>query len=490
MPFFSRYSNSIIFQRKKRTIVAGSSNLYLTPGANIFTVPSGVSNVHALAIGGGGAGAGANLGTSGGGGGGGLGWQNFIQVTAGQKLIVYAGWGGNGAVASTSLWSNSVYEEVGGGTSFVASLNAIALSCSCNVRNTNVSTTSTSGLYVGQTVVVGEGLGLLQNETTISSITNSTSFTISKKPIQSLSISNVYATSVIYCSGKGGGYPTGYTGSTDNRDTGYYNLSGGAGGLYTGQGGGSGGVGGEGRIYQGSVTFTGSSGGGGGAGGYNGNGGAGGNANASDAVGSNLPTAGGTSTGGGGGGGSGGRSIGNSSGFTGTRGGHGGGVGVYGLGANGVGGGIEFTYLDGKSGTGGSGGYPANNEATISTTYSGSTVTSGLGPFNVSADSSPNFSIITSDWVMADPPARGQSGKITKTSNTAGQLNNKYSVGVTNGTFSTRYYHNGFIDRNDDPNLVDYGGGTSGNAFSAVAGRGAVRIIYGLGKSFPSNAAD
>jgi len=481
MPFISRYTNSLIFQKKKRAVSGG--NLFGT-GANIFTVPSGVSNVQALAVGGGGTGTGPNPGVSGGGGGGGLGWQNFIPVTPGQQLIAYAGWGGNGAIASTTLWGNSVYEEAKGGSSFVATLNATALFCSCNVRNTNVSTTSTTGLYVGQTVVVGQGIGLFQNETTISAITGPTSFTINKKPIKSLFTANVYVTSVIYCSGRGGGYPTGYSGSTDSRNSGYYTLSGGIGGTYTGQGGGNGGNGGSGAVYQGSSQFIGSGGGGGGAGGYTGAGGSGGNSNGSDAT---NPTAGASSTGGGGGGGSGGKSTGNSSGYLGNRGGHGGGVGIYGLGVNGAGASVEIVQQEGKSGLGGSGGNPANNQATISTTYSGSTLTSGFGSYNVTAGGSPNFSVITSDWVIDGSPSRGQSSRITKTSATAGQINNKYSVGITNGTFTPRYYHSGYVDRNDQPELSDYGGGMAGNS-SSVGGRGAVRIIFGPGKSFPSNA--
>ena len=59
---------------------AGNYAVFTTPGSSSWTVPSGVTSISAVAIGGGGAG--ASTGQAGGGGGG-LAYQSSIAVTPG-----------------------------------------------------------------------------------------------------------------------------------------------------------------------------------------------------------------------------------------------------------------------------------------------------------------------------------------------------------------------------------------------------------------------
>ena len=105
---------------------------YTSPGSYTFTVPSGVTSISMVAIGGGGNG-GSNYGS--GGGGGGLGYKNNYSVTAGQQLSVLVGYneensyvvntstlkggsggrGGTGTAANTG-GSGGGYTGDGGGT--------------------------------------------------------------------------------------------------------------------------------------------------------------------------------------------------------------------------------------------------------------------------------------------------------------------------------------------------------------------------------------
>jgi hypothetical protein len=77
--------------------VATGQEDFTSPGTFTFTVPSGVTSIDAVAVGGGGGGGGSN-GASGpgaaGGGGGGLSWLNGISVTPGETLDVIVGDGG------------------------------------------------------------------------------------------------------------------------------------------------------------------------------------------------------------------------------------------------------------------------------------------------------------------------------------------------------------------------------------------------------------
>jgi hypothetical protein len=71
---------------------------YTAPDTYYFTVPTGVTSINALTVGGGGAG-GQSAGTvssAGAGGGGGLSWRNSIPVTPGESLTVIVGSGGSG----------------------------------------------------------------------------------------------------------------------------------------------------------------------------------------------------------------------------------------------------------------------------------------------------------------------------------------------------------------------------------------------------------
>ena len=98
-----------------------------------FTVPSGVSEVHVVCIGGGG-GASGNGGPGGsGGGGGGLGYKNSIPVTAGQSYTVYVGGGGSGCsgmcsagAGGDSYFINTSTVKGGGGSGGVGYNNPTA----------------------------------------------------------------------------------------------------------------------------------------------------------------------------------------------------------------------------------------------------------------------------------------------------------------------------------------------------------------------------
>lgn len=93
------------------TVTVAGDQLYDTPGTYSWTAPEGVSSVCVVCIGGGGAG---TRGTSPsdslqlrrGGGGGGLGWKNNIAVTPGQTYTVVVGAGGN-TLATGNIISES-----------------------------------------------------------------------------------------------------------------------------------------------------------------------------------------------------------------------------------------------------------------------------------------------------------------------------------------------------------------------------------------------
>lgn len=94
-----------------QSITTPGDQLYDTPGTYSWTAPAGVTSVCVVCIGGGGAG---TRGTSPsdvnqlrrGGGGGGLGWKNNIAVTPGQTYTVVVGAGGN-ALATGDIVSTS-----------------------------------------------------------------------------------------------------------------------------------------------------------------------------------------------------------------------------------------------------------------------------------------------------------------------------------------------------------------------------------------------
>jgi len=490
MPFFSRYSNSLILLRK-RSNVSGANTFLNGNGANIFTVPDGVTIIHAVAIGGGGTGSGARSTQNAGGGGGGLGYVNNKSVTAGQQLLVYAGHGGNAAVTSTTTWATAIYEEAYGQDSFVATLDATITGCSAAntatpiTTDVTVSCSSTTGLSSGMTVVVGSGSGKLQNRTTVVSVTNSTAFVISAVPIRTLSSATIYASSNVFVRGNGGGYPTGFNPASGISSSSYVNNTGGAGGGRVGDGGGTGGNGGNvGYFLSGGTTYGGSAGGGGGAAGYSGNGGAGGASNGSVAT---NPTSGSAGSGGGGGGGSGGYFGDASSGYSTMRAGHGGAVDVYGGFDSGAGGVHKANIGDtGQSGIGGSNGGISNNYVVISTRYPGANGTN-ISDSAIRAGSTPNFSVIKAGWAAKAPlgvstPFNGVAFYVSALANsTSGTMSFNYTSTKTNSTNNIVYYHSGYV--NPSTNDLDYGAG-SGSPVNG--GRGAVRIIWGSGRAFPN----
>jgi hypothetical protein len=490
MPFFSRYSNSLLLQQKK-SIISGANTFLDGNGANIFTVPTGVSKIHAVAVGGGGTGKGARGTQHAGGGGGGLGWVNDRSVTAGQQLLVYAGHGGNASVCSTTNWERAIYEEAYGQDSFIGTLDATITNCSAANTATpitadiSVNCTSTTGLTSGMRVVVGSGSGKLQNRTTVVSVTNSTAFIISAVPIRTLSAATIYASSNVFVSGYGGKYADGFNSASGISSSSYVNFLGGVGGSYIGDGGGNGGTGGDvGYYFNDSTTYGGSGGGGGGAGGYSGNGGNGGRSNNSNA---SAPVAGSSGSGGGGGGGCGSYWGPVSSGYSTIVGSHGGSVGLYGRTTGAAAGGTLYGQGPGQSGIGGSGGGISNNNIVISTTYSGATFSGSLSNRNVTASSTPNFSVIKAGWSAAGltstPFSTSDMWLSTKSTSTSGTMSFQYaSSGTGSTTGDIRYWHSGRVQ--DETDLL-YGAGSAGGS-SVNGGRGAVRIIWGSGRAFPN----
>jgi hypothetical protein len=506
MPFFARYTNSTFLQKKKR--YATGSQIFepafaVYGEANLFTVPNGVYSICAVAVGGGATGAGGG-GVSAGGGGGSLAYKNNIAVTPGQQLVAVAGWGGNPSVSGTVNWGQAFYEWAGGGNSYLGDLAVTLTNCSVAYSSSQfiqndatVTCTNTAGLSAGMYVVVASGSdGRLQNLTTVVSVTNSTQFVISSLPIQALSGATVYASSTVYVRGRGGRYPSGYTaGSTSNQTT-YFARIGGSGGSFLsatdGDGGGSGGSGGTASTYTSGSFFPMLNGsGGGGAGGYSGNGGRGGNSATADFT---APSAGSNGAGGGGGGGSGGATGPVSGGYVANRGGHGGGVGLFGEGTSGPGGALDGalsgTYImTGRSGIGGSGGYPRFNQANVYVNYASGTVISGTGPFTVNAPYTNNFSfplsLLGDVWDIRNGPVRSIPARISVASSNSATITNYYNNGINNGTSLAYIYNSGWTDGAD----AIYGGGGGGDS-SDNGGKGGLRIVWGLNRSFPSTNVD
>ena len=440
--------------------------------ASLFTVPTSVTSICAVTIGGGASGSTPSGGVAGGGGGGGLGWKNNISVTPGQQLIVQCGLGG---ASPSGAWNTTAYESAAGQDSWVGTLSVTGTGSIASGPTVTLTSGTTTGwsAYIGQTIVVYAGNGQFQRSTTISSITNSTQFVVSKAPIFALSATS-FAIGTPLVAGYGGNYPTGQVNVSGT----LYNYYGQSGGSHLGDGGGNGGSGGSGSINSITGGQISGNGGGGGAGGYSGNGGGGGSVNTNNSTG---PSAGGGGGGGAGGGGCGSYGQPSQSGYNAVRAGHGGGVGIYGsTGVNGTGG-TQYTYQTGQSGTGGSGGFPTVNYLTgVTTNYAGATTSSGTGSWNVTAVSGDFSTIVnqsgfTSGWACGSN--NNSVGFASFSSSTNASLNSIYSGGVTTGNRSSTFYAMGFMN-------VDTGAGASGQ--SAQAGNGAVRLIWGSGRSFPN----
>jgi hypothetical protein len=505
MPFFARYTNSSFLQKKKR--FASGSQIFENGAANLFTVPNGVYSICAVAVGGGGTGQGATNGVSAGGGGGSLAYKNNISVTPGQQLVAVAGWAGNGAICSTANWGQASYEEADGGYSYLANLSVTLTNCSVAYNSSlfigndaTVTCTNTAGLSAGMFIIVADGsTGRFQNGTTVVSVTNSTQFVISSLPVRALSGATVYASSTVYVRGRGGGYPTGYVAGSTPSQIGYYNRSGGSPGFFIsgtdGDGGGSGGIGGFCSSYtSGSTSPVLNGSGAGGAGGYSGNGGSGGSSSTADFT---APSPGQNGSGGGGGGGSGGATGPISGGYNAHRGSHGGGVGLFGEGTSGLGGALDGalsgTYImNGRSGLGGSGGFPTFNQANVHVNYPGATVTSGVGSFTVNAPFTNNFSfplsLVGNTWDIRNGPVRSLPARIIVASSNSASIFNTYNAGINNGTALAYIYNSGFST--SGPDNISYGGGDGSGFVNGKGGKGAVRIVWGVGRSFPSTKVD
>jgi hypothetical protein len=243
----------------------------------------------------------------------------------------------------------------------------------------------------------------------------------------------------VVCIGGGGsgGYHNATCTATSGGNSSFTSIciaTGGSGGSNISSAGGNGSGGAGGSWAAGDAGFSGGSGGsaasniaggGGGAAGYSGNGGNGGNGGANGQNGTG---------GGAGGGGSGG------------HGGAGGGVGLYGLGSNGVGGATMGTNAA-EGGRGGSGG---TNGSTGSSLYPGGSYGGAIGG-------------------VANYPGAGGGG--------GGGLAYKNNYTVTPGaTFTVVVGEGGYASP-----TCSFGG------YRACGG--AVRIIWGVGRSFPNNAS-
>jgi hypothetical protein len=117
------------------TVSVGQSS-FTTPGTYSWIVPTGVTSISVVTVGGGGGGggAGSNLG-KGGGGGGALAYVNHISVTPGETLTVGVGTSGQPGIVPTSTASDggnsyvkrgaiSLVEAGGGKAGFDANVNA------------------------------------------------------------------------------------------------------------------------------------------------------------------------------------------------------------------------------------------------------------------------------------------------------------------------------------------------------------------------------
>jgi hypothetical protein len=118
--------NASLTTDKSFTLVFGalaSGVLFSTTGSHSWTVPTGVTSVSVVCIGGGGGGggilawSGSNPRGPGGGAGGGLGYKNNISVTPGSSVTVVVGEGGNGGHGSGQ---SKEYGIAGGDSYFIS----------------------------------------------------------------------------------------------------------------------------------------------------------------------------------------------------------------------------------------------------------------------------------------------------------------------------------------------------------------------------------
>jgi Fibronectin type III domain len=443
------------------TNVIGNTAITST-GINIFVVSPGVTNISAVAVGGGGAGyapnSTANPAPNGvswyGGGGGALAYANNIAVTPGATLLAIVGPGGSytnpGASGPPANYSQ------GGGDSALTDYVGTYTATSPSPAGSTISVPSTSGISPGNYFYVPSYISSITGGGgifTITGVTAPNSFSVAPVSISpSFSSTPIYVFTTFYVRAGGG------TG-------GYHNIGGGNGGIVKVGSGGAGGAGGGGDSY-------GTNGGGGGAGGYTSTGGYGGGGGSSPFA---FSGGGGSTDGGGGGAGS---AFTPSGGYNAAAGGGGGGVGLLGSGPGGVGG-THIIGTQGQAGSGGSGGSSKYNSVTIS-------VYNTPGALNTIYPVAPaDFSQLynNGNWYVGPGIVNSVEGTASFSSPTTGTLNNLYSspapyVSVPAPGISTTFYQAA-------PGL--YGGG-GGGSWTSGGAQGAIRIIWGAGRSFPNNA--
>lgn len=230
----------------------------------------------------------------------------------------------------------------------------------------------------------------------------------------------------VVCVGGGGGDSYFINATTVKGGTGAGGTGLSSGGTYVGDGGGNGGGTGTATNTNGYVSGE----GGGGAGGYSGNGGKGGNGTYSTGAGQHC------------------------------RGGAGGGVGLYGQGANGVGTSFGSYGTTGGNGVGGGGGGGSGGD-NASGGNAGMCGTGGSG----------GLPTISSQNMSATGYGAGAGG-LSSGAISGGGLGWKNNISVTPGTSYTVVV-----------------GATRSVTNSGTSGSGAVRIIWGTGRSFPNNAS-
>lgn len=98
------------------SVVVAGDQLYDTPGTYSWTAPDGVTSVSVVCVGGGGSGCRGYSPATGqsrqGGGGAGLGWKNNISVVPGQSYTVVVGQGGNGVIANAVVATSSTSANI------------------------------------------------------------------------------------------------------------------------------------------------------------------------------------------------------------------------------------------------------------------------------------------------------------------------------------------------------------------------------------------
>lgn len=133
-------TNGTFEVESSRIIRPSTASIFTTTGANNFTIPSGVTEMYVVLVGGGGGGAGSENGRNqgyGGGGGGALSY-GVIPTIPGQNLIMFVGAGGAGGPA---VGGNGV----AGGTTYISSSAGILIQAGGGAGGVERSTTSAAG---------------------------------------------------------------------------------------------------------------------------------------------------------------------------------------------------------------------------------------------------------------------------------------------------------------------------------------------------------